>query len=211
MIFEETLPSGVEVAHATAEQEPVLTNLLELYAHDFSAILDLQLAPDGRFGYPGLARYWHEEGRFPFLIRVDGNLAGFALVSRGSRVSADPGVWDMAEFFVVRRYRSRGIGAAVAREIWRRFPGAWEIRVLEANRAARAFWRATIGSFTARGADTRATLEEKVWQVFSFASPPEPEPEAGSQWESASATEPEVQADVEAEAVAESGAGAGAP
>jgi predicted acetyltransferase len=210
MMLEETLPPGVEVVHATAEEEPVLANLLELYAHDFSAILDLQLAPDGRFGYTGLARYWREEGRFPFLVRVDGNLAGFALVSRGSRVSADPGVWDMAEFFVVRRYRSRGIGAAVAREIWRRFPGTWEIRVLEANRAARAFWRATVGGFTARGADTRATLEEKPWQVFSFASPAELAPEMESQWESEPARGSEVQADAEGDAVAESGAGAGA-
>ncbi len=33
----------VEVVAATADQEPILANLLELYAHDFSEISDLHL------------------------------------------------------------------------------------------------------------------------------------------------------------------------
>ena len=166
-------PPGIEVLRAAAEEAPVLANLLELYAHDFSELADLRLQPDGRFGYPELSRYWREEGRFPFLVRVDGHLAGFALVSRGSRVSADPRVWDMAEFFVARGYRKRGIGAAVAREVWRRFPGPWEVRVLEGNRPARAFWASAVGAFTGSRAEGVMTeLQGKRWEVFSFVSPP---------------------------------------
>ena len=56
-------PAGVEVRPAAPEEEPVLANLLELYAHDFSALADLQLHPDGRYGYPGLPRYWQEDTR----------------------------------------------------------------------------------------------------------------------------------------------------
>ncbi len=172
MSSEESLPLGVEVFPAAPEQEPVLANLLELYAHDFSEFIDLQLQPNGRYGYPWLSLYWQEEGRFPFLVRVDGHLAGFVLVSRGSRIRDDPEVWDMAEFFIVRRYRRRGIGAAVAQEIWRRFPGAWEVRVLESNEPAQAFWAATIRAFTgSRVEETIAEQQEKRWQVFSFASP----------------------------------------
>jgi predicted acetyltransferase len=171
MIVEESLPPGIEVVPAAPEQERVLENLLELYAHELSGLADLQLGPNGRFGYPGLSRYWRDEGRFPFLIQVDGHLAGFVLVSKGSRVSADPQVWDMDEFFVVRRYRKRGVGAAVAREIWRRFPGPWEVRVLEINRPVRAFWRAAIGAFTASAEHASTTLDTKPWQVFSFVSP----------------------------------------
>lgn len=172
MSSEESLPAGVEVLPAAPEQEPVLANLLELYAPDLSAFFDLQLGPDGRFGYPRLHPYWQEEGRFPFLVRVDGQLAGVVLVSRGSRISADPDVWDMAEFFIVRRYRKRGIGAAVAREIWRRFPGSWEVRVLESNEPAWAFWEATITAFTGSSVEEAVThMQEKRWQVFSFVAP----------------------------------------
>jgi predicted acetyltransferase len=173
MSAEAALPPGVELVRATAEQAPVLANLLELYAHDFSEMLDLRLRPDGRFGYPELPRYWQEESRFPFLVKVDGFLAGFVLVCRGSRISGDPRVWHMAEFFIARGYRKRGIGAAVAHETWRRFPGPWEIRVLERNQAARAFWRAAIGAFLhARAERTITELQAKRWEVFCFESPP---------------------------------------
>lgn len=166
------LPPGVEVTRAKEEEAPVLANLLELYAHDFSELVELRLGPDGRFGYPALPRYWREEGRVPFLARVDGHPAGFALVARGSRVSGDPRVWDVVEFFVARGYRKRGIGAAVAREVWRRFPGRWEVRVMEANLPARAFWRAAIGAFTgAPAAGVLTELEGKRWEVFAFDSP----------------------------------------
>ncbi|HEX7239848.1 MAG TPA: GNAT family N-acetyltransferase [Longimicrobiaceae bacterium] len=169
---QKSLPLGVHVLRAEAGEEPVLANLLELYSHDFSEFIDLQLRPDGRFGYPELSRYWREEGRAPFLVRVDGHLAGCVLVAKGSRVTADPRVWDMSEFFIVRGYRRRGLGAAVAHEIWRRFPGSWEVRVLEGNHPARAFWQAAVGAFTGSTAAGRiAELQEKRWRVFSFASP----------------------------------------
>ena len=59
------LPPDVEVLAAAAEQAPVLANLLELYSHDFSEFIDLELEPDGRYGYPQLELYWREPGRFP--------------------------------------------------------------------------------------------------------------------------------------------------
>jgi predicted acetyltransferase len=171
MSAEEPLPARVEVRPAAAEEAPVLANLMELYVHDLSEIVELQLKPDGRFGYPRLALYWREEGRFPFLVRVDGHLAGFALVSQGSEISGDPRVWDMAEFFVARGWRKRGIGAAAARELWRRFPGPWEVRVLEGNHAARAFWASAVDAFTQGRAETYIHASaERRWQVFSFLS-----------------------------------------
>jgi predicted acetyltransferase len=173
---EPSLPPGIEVLRAAAGDEPVLANLLELYAHDMSEAVDVQLQPDGRFGYPELPLYWREEGRIPFLVKVDGHLAGFALISSGSRITGDPAVWDVTEFFVARGYRKRGIGAAAAHEIWRRVPGGWEVRVLERNRPAPAFWAAAISAFTGSG-DERGMPDGrngKRWQVFRFTSPQRP-------------------------------------
>jgi len=74
----------VEVTPAAPEQEPILANLLELYGHDFSEFQDLDLGPDGRFGYKGLPLYWSEPDRHPFLVTVAGRLVGLVLVKRGS-------------------------------------------------------------------------------------------------------------------------------
>ena len=156
---------NLEIIPATAEQQPILANLLELYAHDFSEFRHLELGADGRFGYQQLPLYWREPDRHPFLVKVDGKLVGLVLVQRTATA------WDMAEFFVVRSYRRRGIGIEIAREIWRRFPGRWEVRVLEANQPALAFWGRAVQLFT--GQNIRSTQTKKgteTWHLFSFES-----------------------------------------
>jgi predicted acetyltransferase len=162
--------SPIELLPVAREQQHVLANLLELYAHDFSELMDVPLGNDGRFGYPQLPLYWEEPNRFPFLVR-SGTLAGFALVKRGSEVSGDENVWDMAEMFVVRGQRRRGIGTEVAHQVWRRFPGAWEVRVMEANVAALPFWARAIAGFVGRVvAPSRFARPGKAWNVFAFES-----------------------------------------
>ena len=54
----------------------------------------------------------------------------------------------MKEFFVLRKYRGRGVGASVATQLFDRFPGKWEVRELAQNVAALAFWRAVIARYT---------------------------------------------------------------
>ncbi len=159
----------IEVVAATADQQPILANLLELYAHDFSEITELNLDSNGRFGYPPLPLYWQEAIRYPFLVKVDDTLAGFVLVKKGSHVSGDENVWDVAEFFIVRGYRRHGVGMRVAHEIWTRFPGRWEVRVAERNRAGQAFWSRAVASFmgiTVEG--SVGDIDSKRWHVFSF-------------------------------------------
>ena len=163
----------LEVIPATPEQAPVLENLLELYIHDFSEFLDIEPGPDGRFGYPGLPLYWSESGRRAFLVWMGGKPTGFVLVKRGSEISGNESVWDMAEFFVVRGHRRRGEGTEIADQVWRLLPGLWEVRVMQSNRAALHFWERAIAAFT--GAPIQPALVEKgsqSWQVFSFESRP---------------------------------------
>jgi predicted acetyltransferase len=118
-----TTAIGVEVIPAPPEQEPVLANMIELYAHDFSEFVDLKLGADGRFGYERLPLYWKEPGRHPFLIKAGGRLAGFVFVRRGSEISDDADVWDVAEFFILRGFRRLGVGTRAAHEVWRKFLG----------------------------------------------------------------------------------------
>src|SRR5215471_16609662 len=143
-----TATSGnIEVIPASIEQKPILANLLELYTYDFTELKAFKLGEDGRFGYPDLPLYWTEPDRLPFLVKVDDRWGGFVLVRRGSQVSGDEDVWDMVEFFLLRGYRRLGVGTKVAHEIWRRFPGKWEVRVIERNQRALSFWKGAIAGF----------------------------------------------------------------
>ena len=169
-----SLSGSVTLETATQSDAPLLSNLLELYIHDMSEVFPfLELGPDGRFGYRRLPLYWSEpDRRFALVIRYDGRIAGFALVTRGSPASPDPEVLDVEEFFVVRKYRRAGVGRAAAFLLWKRFPGQWTVRVSQGNRGALAFWSAVVADF-APGRVRESTLpgEPNAWRVFSFQSP----------------------------------------
>jgi predicted acetyltransferase len=166
-------PQEVVLDVATLRDATLLSNLLELYLHDLSqAFPELELGSDGRFGYESLPLYWSEpERRFPFLIRYGTRVVGFVLATRGSPASVDPDVFDVAEFFVVRRHRRSGVGRRAAFLVWDRFPGRWIVRVSEGNTGALPFWAGVIAEYTS-GAATDFTRpgSPNAWRVFSFDS-----------------------------------------
>jgi predicted acetyltransferase len=130
------------------DRQAVIRNLFALYAHDLSEMIGLDIGDDGSFGLPrSLAEDWKEpDPRFnPFLIRVDDKLAGFAMVRQ---LDAAAPAWDMAEFFILRKFRKTGLGRHVACALFDTFNGDWEVRELIANIPAQAFWRRIIGDYT---------------------------------------------------------------
>lgn len=163
------MSAGVELIEVAAEHQFVLENLLQLYVYEFSELIPLDVGKDGRFSYMDLRLYWSDAARFPFLAWVDGKLAGFALFRRLSEPSGDGEAYDMAEFFVLRRYRHRGIGRELAEKVWLRFPGRWQVRVMANNVGAFKFWASAIAKFTRRAADfSSSEIGGTKWHVFSF-------------------------------------------
>lgn len=147
----------VQIAPAAAEEHDVLEALMQLYVYDFSEMLALDVGDDGRFrGAP-------IEGRDAFLIRVDGKLAGFALIAGKSRLTGEDGVHDVAEFFVLRRYRRTGVGEKAARSLFDRYAGRWEVRQKKENTRAIAFWRRIIDRYT-DGRFAEETIDDERWR-----------------------------------------------
>jgi predicted acetyltransferase len=164
-------PVLLEVIPASMEQTPILANLIQLYAHDFSEFHDVELGPDGKFIYSDLPLYWREPHRHPFLIMADGQLAGFVLLKRGSEVSLNENVWNVVEFFIIRSLRRRGIGTEIAHKVWRKFPGSWEVRVLERNFAARNFWERAVAEFVGENVPPCSfDRDGDSWHLFCFES-----------------------------------------
>lgn len=159
----------VTLHDATLNDKPVLRRLIELYRHDFSEFDGADLDERGLFGYPYLDRYWTEAERFPFLLHVDGRLAGFVLVN--DRTLTPEGDYSLAEFFVVRKYRRRGVGRQAALEVFGRFPGVWEVGVLAANTSAQAFWRATIASHIGTAVE-EVDHSERAGTILRFTAEP---------------------------------------
>ena len=172
----------VLITLAKVEEKSILRHLLELYQHDLSSLDGADLDAYGLYNYPYLDHYWTEAGRFPFLFRVVGKLAGFALVRRssffpefevgaghenspqmGSNVLALPHCMQMAEFCVLRKYRRQGVGRQAATWLFQKFPGRWEVPELKGNLAGNAFWRSVIHEFTG-GSFEEMLLDDERWR-----------------------------------------------
>ncbi len=138
----------VTLHEARTSDITVLRHLMQLYLYDLGTIDGWDVGQDGLFGDSArVERYWTEEGRLAFLIRVRGILAGFVLV-RDQAWFAGPGTREISEFFVLRKYRRQGVGEQAARATFDLFPGRWEVAEMASNTGAQAFWRAVIGRYT---------------------------------------------------------------
>jgi predicted acetyltransferase len=153
----------------TRDSESILDNLFELYAYDFSEHTPLQLEASGRFEVTAGNAWWTREDHFGYLIKVAGKLAGFALVRAGSRVTSQPDVMDVAEFFVLRGMRGRGVGMSAAHALFGAFPGTWEVRVRRTNVGALAFWSRAVAAWLRHPVASQPFRSEEVdWDVLRF-------------------------------------------
>jgi predicted acetyltransferase len=149
----------IEVHEADEAALDIVGNLVSFYVYDLSELLGWECPESGLYsGCNDLSQYWgmrpadpgHRwpEGwrGFPFIVRVDGRLAGFALIRQLDRKI--PPTFEVGEFFVVRKYRGRGVGKGVAHVLFDRFRGNWEVRELLENGPAQTFWRKVIDEYS---------------------------------------------------------------
>ena len=149
-------------APVSFEEKAELASLMRAYVAEMKRIVGLPRS-DGRYAYFDL--YWTEsEIRWPFWLKVDNRNAGFALVRR----NADLARTEMAEFFVVPEFRSRGIGLAAARRLIGRYPGNWRITQREENARAIAFWHRVLDGFVAYDETTTHTDAVRREQRFAY-------------------------------------------
>lgn len=138
----------ITIESIAIEQKSVFVQMMELYNYDFSEFSNDDLNEYGYFGYSRIDDYWNEEGRYPFFIRVDGKLAGLVLVRSCSEYMDLQRPHQIAEFFIMKKYRKKGVGSIVAKEIFGRFAGGWEISVWSNNPVAKKFWESVVHEYT---------------------------------------------------------------
>ncbi len=129
----------IDITEATRNDEPLLERLFQLYQYDFSEIMGGDVEDDGVFRYISLGDVWEDDLVHAYIARVEGLLAGVALLIERSHFSGDPDVTFMDEFFVMRRYRRAGVGSEFATRRFEMFPGRWEVAEVAPNTDGAAF------------------------------------------------------------------------
>lgn len=156
----------VELSKATIAEKPVVDNLVQFYLYEFSQYMpSIRLDADrGLYeGLPDLDEYWESPNREPFLLHVDGELAGFALVIVG--IADEP--HQIGEFFVAQKFAGKGIGRSVAQKIFEMFPGNWLIHEMWNNYKAQAFWRSVVNAYTNGHYEEYYDERRRPFQQFS--------------------------------------------
>jgi aminoglycoside 6'-N-acetyltransferase I len=180
--MKETLTMNIEVILTDKEKAYIINNIYPIYLHDLSE--HYGNLPNKHGVYEDSDEYktlleqnevfniWWEKPHclYPFLILADEIPAGFIFVSKPPYASPKTDYY-VAEFFLLRPFRGKGIGSYAAESVFNMFRGKWELftNPLEKNLRGQKFWRKTVSEYT-KGAyeETRGqtALGDKL--IFRF-------------------------------------------
>lgn len=159
---------SVTVDLVTSDETDLLLELWQVYMRDLAEFRDTVVQADGRYRNDHLRTYLAYEEHWPFVIRSEGVVAGFALVRKSK-----PDTHLIGEFFIKPEFRRIGIGAASVYQILQKFQGNWEIPFQNENPRAAIFWRKTITEFGYVATEVNLPVVDKpelphdVWLSFS--------------------------------------------
>lgn len=152
----------VELLKVKIVEKQILSDLLDKYLAELSKHKDLKRP------YKYLDNYFSESNRHPFFIKVDRKIAGLALVNLQDPLS-DGNKQAISEFYVIPRYRNKGVGKTATCKIFDMFRGEWIIRELEKNPVA-IFWKKVVEEYTG-GNYQEFEQNDKKWkgkvQIFN--------------------------------------------
>lgn len=142
--------SSVKLVPATLAEYPIIQNMARFYVYDMSEYCGFEagweMPADGLYECMDFKHYWSDANTFPFLIYYGSELAGFVIVDqKGSEASIE---FNMAEFFILRKFKNKGIGKQVAYWCFEQYTGVWEVMVMPKNEGAYHFWKSIIAGYT---------------------------------------------------------------
>jgi predicted acetyltransferase len=89
-----------------------------------------------------LPQWLNEKGCHPYVAEVDGVPVGFVFVGDREFEHRDyDSDFMVVEFWIAPEARRAGAGTALAKAVFAKHPGRWELNVLEKNARALRFWR----------------------------------------------------------------------
>ena len=139
----------VTLREVELESREILANLLEKYCYEFSQYEKNDVNKLGLYGYQYLDCYWWEgEKRWAYFIEADGNLAGFIMICDYPEVEDRKTDFVISEFFVMYKYRRKGIGKQALFMTLDLHRGTWQLKRHPGNENSVYFWDSAICEYT---------------------------------------------------------------
>ena len=141
---------NIQLDPITSNGKRAFAQLINLYNfdYDFTNYLNDEI-PENGFFYGDADYYMNEVKARNFFIRVDGKIAGYAIIMDGGCCYLeDENAHNIDEFFVTRKFRRQGVGKTAALMAFEMFKGKWEVCQMQDNIRAQKFWMAVISEYT---------------------------------------------------------------
>jgi len=114
-----------------------------LFLHDLSEFNE-ELEIDERSGLFEMEEFdwfFEKEGLTPYFIVHEGKRIGFMLLQSGPFVNKERYDYLVHSFFLLRKYRRKGLGKQACVRLFDQLPGRYAIGQLSNNEPAVAFWK----------------------------------------------------------------------
>lgn len=135
----------------------IYLNLAQCYEAEFSAITLKKPNEMGIFELDTLIG----EGVTGLLLMADGVPAAIAAIG----IKGDER-YEVCEFYVIHSFRKNSTGIKFAHMIWKKYPGAWEIKQIKGAEYASEFWRKSITAFE-QTAYKEDRYEDPYWGIVT--------------------------------------------
>lgn len=140
----------LKLIQATLNDYSIIQNMARFYVYDMTEYMGFEpgweIPENGLYECIDFKKYWSDKDATPLLVHYENELVGFAIIDKkGSDTQVD---YNMAQFFILRKFKSKGVGRYVATACFSRFKGVWEIMVIPENKGAYSFWKSVVGEFT---------------------------------------------------------------
>ena len=136
----------------------IILSMANLYRYDLSEFTHWNVEDDGMHRCYGLEIYWVNDN-LPFLIYVEGELAGFVLIKK------EENSYEIGEFFILRKFRRTGLATTVILELFKRYKGVWIIQQLPANKPALQFWEKILKEYTQNNFEEETLMDDEVGEM----------------------------------------------
>lgn len=129
----------IDICPTRLEDKTTIWDLFQFYCHDISSEDQCDVESDGLFSLSAdyFAQYWSRPGWAGHLLRVDNAIAGFALIEPSDAVD---GAHELADLFVLKRFRRAGVAKRVALHFLACRSVPWTVTVVNEAEEARLFW-----------------------------------------------------------------------
>ena len=103
------------------------------------------------------------EDAISMMIKLKDEVVGFVFIVKGKIVD-----YIINEIFILRKYRSKGIGKIVTKKLFESYPGKYGLVILSKNKPAMRFWKTIYDEYSIKYEESEVIYDTEICVSHKF-------------------------------------------